>query len=107
MAIEHAAVPLRYLPDWEGVGASLYEALTETRTSSDARFAAAARDPALAMPTPRCSASSPGAPRCYIQRIAYLADGACVEFTKSWYRADTYDFVSELTLSPPSRKIRG
>jgi GntR family transcriptional regulator len=49
----------------------------------------------------------PRSPALHIQRIAYLADGACVEFTKSWYRADTYDFVSELTLSPPLRKIRG
>jgi len=49
----------------------------------------------------------PRSPALHIQRIAYLADGACVEFTKSWYRADTYDFVSELTLAPPLRKIRG
>src|SRR3979490_2802833 len=40
-------------------------------------------------------------PALHIQRIAYLTDGSCVEFTKSLYRADTYDFVSELTLSPP------
>ena len=46
----------------------------------------------------------PRSPALHIQRIAYLADGACVEFTKSWYRADTYDFVSELTLSPPLTK---
>jgi GntR family transcriptional regulator len=45
-------------------------------------------------------------PALYIQRIAFLADGSCVEFTKSWYRADAYDFVSELTLSPPVRKAR-
>jgi len=47
---------------------------------------------------------APDSPALYIQRIAYLAGGACVEFTKSWYRADAYDFVSELTLSPPARK---
>ena len=45
-------------------------------------------------------------PALYIQRIAYLVDGCSVEFTKSWYRADAYDFVSELTLSPPVRKVR-
>ena len=38
-----------------------------------------------------------GSPALYIQRIAYLADGRCVEFTRSYYRSDTYDFVSELT----------
>ena len=35
-----------------------------------------------------------------IHRIAYLADGRCVEYTRSFYRSDTYDFVAELTLSP-------
>jgi GntR family transcriptional regulator len=39
-----------------------------------------------------------------IQRIAYLVDGRCVEFTRSVYRSDTFDFVSELTLSPNSRR---
>jgi GntR family transcriptional regulator len=48
----------------------------------------------------------PKSPALYIQRIAYLADGRCVEFTRSYYRADTYDFVSELTLSPTTRKNR-
>ena len=48
----------------------------------------------------------PKSPALYIQRIVYLADGRCVEFTRSYYRADTYDFVSELTLSSPARKAR-
>ena len=39
-----------------------------------------------------------------IQRIAYLADGRCVEFTRSFYRSDTFDFVAELTLSSTSRQ---
>jgi GntR family transcriptional regulator len=39
-----------------------------------------------------------------IQRIAYLVDGRCVEFTRSVYRSDTFDFVAELTLSPSSRQ---
>jgi len=44
-----------------------------------------------------------GSPALDIQRIAYLADGRCVEFTRSFYRSDTFDFVAELTLSPSSR----
>ena len=39
-----------------------------------------------------------------IQRIAYIADGRCVEFTRSFYRSDTFDFVAELTLSSASRQ---
>ena len=33
-----------------------------------------------------------------IERISYLASGRVVEFTRSLYRADAYDFVAELTL---------
>ena len=45
-----------------------------------------------------------GSPVLYIQRIAYLADGRGVEFTRSYYRSDTYEFVSEVT---PARNARG
>jgi GntR family transcriptional regulator len=31
-----------------------------------------------------------------IERRAFLADGRAVEFTRSLYRGDTYDFVAEL-----------
>ena len=40
---------------------------------------------------------APGAPALYIERISYLKDGRAVEFTKSHYRGDAYDFVVELT----------
>jgi GntR family transcriptional regulator len=105
MAIEHATVPLRYLAEFESVGASLYEALSArgfkpTRglqrlrailvSDADAELLGVARD----------------SPALHIQRVAYLTDGSCVEFTKSLYRADAYDFVSELALSPPVRKAR-
>ena len=44
-----------------------------------------------------------GSPALDIHRIAYVADGRRVEFTRSFYRSDTYDFVAELTLSPSAR----
>jgi GntR family transcriptional regulator len=34
-----------------------------------------------------------------IERISYLASGKVVEFTRSRYRADAYDFVAELRIS--------
>jgi GntR family transcriptional regulator len=105
MAIERAVIPMRYLPDPEAVGGSLYEALASrgfkpTRGLQRLRAALVSDAEADLLGVPRNS------PVLYIQRIAYLTDGACVEFTKSWYRADAYDFVSELTLSPPMRKAR-
>ena len=33
-----------------------------------------------------------------ITRISYIASGKVVEFTRSRYRADAYDFVAELRL---------
>ena len=44
-----------------------------------------------------------GAPALDIHRVAYAADGRRVEFTRSTYRSDTYDFVAELTLLPGAR----
>ena len=37
-----------------------------------------------------------GSPLLYIERVAYLQDGRPVEFTRSYYRGDRYDFVAEL-----------
>jgi len=37
-----------------------------------------------------------GAPGLLVERRAFLADGRVVEFTRSFYRGDAYDFVAEL-----------
>ena len=34
-----------------------------------------------------------------IERISYLASGKVIEFTRSVYRGDTYDFVAELSVT--------
>ena len=39
-------------------------------------------------------------PALYITRIGYLTDGKVVEFTRSYYRGDRYDFVAELHRQP-------
>jgi GntR family transcriptional regulator len=103
MAIEHTAAPARFLPAPEEIGPSLYDA-----------FAAGGHTPARGLQRLRavllCDedaallAVPPGSPVLYIQRIAYLADGRGVEFTRSYYRSDTYEFVSEVT---PARNQRG
>jgi len=33
-----------------------------------------------------------------IERISYIASGQPVEFTRSFYRGDIYDFIAELNL---------
>jgi GntR family transcriptional regulator len=41
---------------------------------------------------------APGAAGLRIERISYLASGKVIEFTRSVYRGDAYDFVAELRL---------
>jgi len=105
MAIENAVVPLRFLPDWDRFEGSLYDALSR-HGHRPMRGLQRLRATLLGPEDAAELGVEAGSPTLYIQRIAYLADGACVEFTRSWYRADTYDFVSELALSPPPKKSK-
>ena len=101
MAIERAVVPARILPDPTIVDVSLYDALTaigmrpvraiqrlnaENVSSADAVLLGIA----------------PGSAALAIERISYLPDGRVVEFTRSHYRGDAYDFVAELNLTEAS-----
>ena len=102
MAIERAAVPLRFFVRVEPDGDSLYAALERAgfrpvRAIQRLRavMVGAAEAALLGIPV--------GAPALDIHRVAYAADGRRVEFTRSTYRSDTYDFVAELTLSPSAR----
>lgn len=103
MAIEHTAAPARFLPDPADIGDSLYDAFaasghTPTRGLQRLRAVLLSDEDAALLDVP------PGSPVLYIQRIAYLADGRGVEFTRSYYRSDTYEFVSEVT---PARNSQG
>lgn len=108
LAIERASLSTETLPDPMTVEASLYAAL-EARNLRPVRavqrISAAnlgARDAELlGVPT--------GAAGLRIERIGYLPSGRVVEFTRSIYRGDAYDFAVELTLSPqgaPSERIQ-
>ena len=105
MAIEHAVVPQRYIGEADAIGSSLYDAL-EAQNFKPVRALQRLRATLLADADAALLGVERKSPALYIQRIAYLADGRCVEFTRSYYRSDTYDFVSELTLSPAMRKNR-
>lgn len=97
LAIERASLPVSILPDPARVTQSLYETL-----------AAADQRPVRAVQ--RLSATNlgaqdagllqvqPGHAGLRIERISYLASGQVVEFTRSLYRGDAYDFAVELKL---------
>ncbi len=60
--------------------------------------------PISARPTPGCLAIPAGSAGLNIERISYLATGKVIEFTRSIYRGDTYDFVAELRLTGPAEQ---
>ncbi len=102
MAIERAAVPMRFLGGAERVGDSLYAAL-EASGYRPVRAVQRLRAVLVGAPEAALLEILEGAPGLDIHRIAYVADGRRVEFTRSTYRSDTYDFVAELTLPPGAR----
>ena len=97
MALESAAIPHKYLPDPAAVQTSLYAVLNDlglTPMRALQRLSAAN----LGTEDARLLHVQPGSAALAIERMSYLANGQPVEFTRSFYRGDTYDFVAELKL---------
>lgn len=97
LAIERASISTALLPDPAAVGSSLYEALAvrgfrpvrAVQRISAANLGAA--DAAL-LEVPA------GMAALRIERVSYLPSGRVVEFTRSLYRGDAYDFAAELQI---------
>lgn len=97
LAVELAIVPAGLVADLEKLGDSLYAALTD---------AGARPKKALqrmhACPLPDFEAglleAEAGEPALYLERVSRTGDGAVVEFTRSYYKGDRFDFVAELNL---------
>lgn len=102
MAIETSAIPNRYLPDPMAVGESLY---SHMRAQGTAPVRALQHIRAINATERQAGLMGikPGAALLYISRIAFLPSGAAVEFTRSYYRGDRYDLVSELSRSTDIR----
>ena len=95
LAVEWTVVPQAILPSEQLVTGSLYEALQRLGLPPDRalqRLHAVALDAATAsvLKMPQ------GSPGLHLERRAFLADGRAVEFTRSVYVADAYDFYAEL-----------
>ncbi|WP_019172055.1 GntR family transcriptional regulator [Pseudaminobacter salicylatoxidans] len=98
MAIERASLSVAALPDPGSVVSSLYATLEET---GNRPIRAVQRISAvnLAGADARLLEVPDGSACLHIERISYLASGKVIEFTRSIYRGDAYDFVAELRLS--------
>lgn len=99
LAIERASLSTAYLPDPETVTGSLYAVLQ----ANHCRPVRAVQRISAANLSPRDAellGVATGAAGLKIERIGYLPDGRVVEFTRSLYRGDAYDFAVELKLDP-------
>jgi GntR family transcriptional regulator len=96
MAVEHVTVLAAALPSVDAVDASLYEAL-EAAGNRPARALQRLRAVLLTAEQARLLNAVEGAAGLLVERLGSLPDGRAIEFSQSWYRGDTYDFVAELS----------
>ena len=97
MCLEQATLPLDILPKPEEVERSLYEILDQSGMRP-VRGLQRLRAELLTMENARLLDVQPGTACLYIERRSYLENGRPIEFVRSYYRGDAYDFIVELTL---------
>lgn len=99
MAIERASLPLDILANPTQVTSSLYQVLDQggnRPVRAQQKISAinlGGHDAALL-------GVAAGAAGLRIERVSYHSCGRVIEFTRSLYRGDAYDFIAELRLSP-------
>lgn len=99
LAIERASIPATILPDPLVVETSLY-AVLETVSARPIRAVQRISAANLAPRDAELLGVAAGVAGLRIERIGYLPSGRVVEFTRSLYRGDAYDFAVELKLPP-------
>ena len=95
LALESTVVPQEFIPDAAVVEESLYEAL-EKLGHRPARAMQRLRAVSIDGEAAALMEVTEGTAGLEIERRAFVADGRAVEFTRSIYRGDAYDFVAEL-----------
>jgi len=99
LAIEHAVVPAGLLPGLEQVQDSLYAALDLKGNRPVAGSQRLRASTASSVEAGLLSIKEGGG-ILRIERRTFLADGTPVELTRSAYRGDRYDFITELKIAP-------
>ena len=95
MCLEQAILPQTILPDPMSVTESLY-ALLQERGLRPVRAQQRLRAELFDFEHARLLGLEPGTACLYMERQSYLPNGRPVEFVRSFYRGDSYDFVVEL-----------
>ncbi len=96
MCLEYATIAAFALPSLDAVDVSMYDAL-EANGMRPAR--ALQRLSALLLNDEQASLlqATKGDAGLSIERLGFLRDGRAVEFCRSYFRGDMYDFVAELS----------
>ena len=97
LAIERASISTQMFPDPETVETSLYAAL-DVYGFRPVRALQRISATKLRAEDAELLGLEAGDAGLRIERISYLESGRVVEFTRSLYRGDAYDFVAELTI---------
>jgi GntR family transcriptional regulator len=98
MAIEYATVLASCLPSHDAVETSLYEAL-EKNNSRPVRALQRLRAVLFTAEQAQLLNAKEFDAGLLVERLGFAKDGRAIEFSQSWYRGDTYDFVAELSAS--------
>ncbi len=97
MALEKVTILGQCLPSVDAVDRSLYAALKKT---GHRPVRALQRLSALLLNGKQAEllGAREGDAGLLVERVGFNRDGTAIEFSQSWYRGDTYDFVAELSL---------
>jgi GntR family transcriptional regulator len=97
MAIEYATVLASCLASLDAVDKSLYVALRDTGNQP---VRALQRLSALLLSEEQAAllGATAGDAGLLVERVSFNESGTAIEFTQSYYRGDTYDFVAELSI---------
>jgi GntR family transcriptional regulator len=96
MALEYATIVATALPSLEAVDTSLYEAL-ERAGHRPVRALQRLRAVLITADQAELLKAKAGDAGLLVERLGSLPDGRAIEFSQSYYRGDTYDFVAELS----------
>lgn len=98
MSIEKTTILADCLPSIDAVEHSLYAALRKT---GNRPTRALQRLSALILNKEQAEllGARPGDAGLLVERLGFNHKGVAIEFSQSWYRGDTYDFVAELSIS--------
>ncbi|HEX9171698.1 MAG TPA: GntR family transcriptional regulator [Telluria sp.] len=96
MCLEYATIAAACLPSLEAVDVSMYEAL-EAAGNRPVRALQRLSALLLNAEQARLLQSKEGDAGLCVERLGFLPDGRAVEFCRSYFRGDMYDFVAELS----------